>query len=131
MKVAIAATGGDLDSQASTMFGRSSHLIIVDLVDGKFKDLKSIPNPAANEAEAGIKTAKIVGDEKAQILISGSVGAKAFEVLKQMEIKTYTMFPGTVEENLNLLSQNKLEELKPSLIRGRGMGMGGGGRRQP
>jgi predicted Fe-Mo cluster-binding NifX family protein len=129
MKVAIAATGENLDSQASTVFGRSSHLIIVDLVDEKFKNLKVIPNPAANEAEAGIKTARMVGDEKAQVLISGSVGSKAFEILKQMEVKTYMMFPGTVEENLNLLSQGKLQELKPSPIRGRGLGMGGRGRR--
>jgi predicted Fe-Mo cluster-binding NifX family protein len=37
MKVAIAANGGSLDSQASPVFGRCSHLIVVDLVDGKFQ----------------------------------------------------------------------------------------------
>jgi predicted Fe-Mo cluster-binding NifX family protein len=125
MKVAIAATGETLDSQASPVFGRSSHMIVVDIVDKDFKDFKAIPNPAATEASAGIKTARLVGDEKAQALISGSVGPNAFEVLKQLEIKTYQMVPGTVEENLTLLSQGKLEELTPSAPQGRGMGMGG------
>jgi predicted Fe-Mo cluster-binding NifX family protein len=132
MKVAIAASGVNLDSQASSVFGRSSHLILIDLVDGEFKDLKAIPNPATTEVGgAGIKTARIVGDERAQALISGSVGPNAFELLKQLDIKTYKMVPGTVAENLTLLSQGKLEELKPSPTRGRGLGMGGRERKQP
>jgi len=129
MKIAIAASGETLDSQASQVFGRSSHLIVVDLVDGDLKDVKSIPNPPITEGGAGIKSARFVGDEKAEALISGSVGPNAFEVLKQLEIKTYQMVPGTVEQNLTLLSQGKLEELTPSAPQGRGMGMGGRGRR--
>jgi predicted Fe-Mo cluster-binding NifX family protein len=123
MKIAIAVTGKTLDSQASPVFGRSSHLIMVDVVDGDFIDVKSIPNPAITEGGgAGIKSARILGDEKAEALISGSVGPNAFEVLKQLEIKTYQMVPGTGKENLTLMSQGKLEELKPSAPRGRGLG---------
>ena len=130
MRVAIAATGDSLDSQTSPVFGRCSHLIVADIVDGDFKDVKAIPNPSTNEGGgAGIKTARIVGDEKAQALISGSVGPNAFEVLKQLEIKTYRMIPGTVKDNLNLLAKGELEELNPSAPRGRGLGMGGRGRR--
>lgn len=131
MKVAIAASGGTLDSQASPVFGRCSHIIVLDIVDGDFKDVKAIPNPSATEGGgAGIKSARIVGDENAKVLISGSVGPNAYEVLKQLEIKTYQMIPGTVEENITLMSQGKLGELNPSAPRGRGMGMGGrGGRR--
>lgn len=125
MKIAIASSGENLDSQASQVFGRSSHLIVVDIVDGDFKEVKVIPNPAATEGSAGIKTARLVGDEKAEALISGSVGPNAFEVLKQLEIKIYQMVPGTIEQNLTLLSQGKLEDLKPSAPQGRGMGMGG------
>ncbi|NYB51427.1 MAG: NifB/NifX family molybdenum-iron cluster-binding protein [Methanobacteriaceae archaeon] len=123
MKVAIAASGGSLDSQASPVFGRCSHLIVLDLVDGDFKDFKIIPNPTTTEGGAGIKTARMVGDEGAEAIISGSVGPNAFEVLKQLDIKTYQMVPGTVEENLTLLSQGKLQNLDPS-ARGRRTGMG-------
>lgn len=129
MRVAIAATGEGLKSQASPVFGRCSHLIVVDIVGDDFKVLKTIPNPATTEGGgAGIKTARIIGDEKAEALISGSVGPNASEVLKQLEVKTYKMTPGNVEENLNLLIQGELEELKPSASRGRGLGMGGRGR---
>ncbi|MDD3753429.1 MAG: NifB/NifX family molybdenum-iron cluster-binding protein [Methanobacterium sp.] len=131
MKVAIAASGATLDSQASPVFGRCSHIIVVDIVDGDFKDVKAIPNPSTTEGGgAGIKTARIVGNENAQALISGSVGPNAFEVLTQLEIKTYQMVQGTVEENLTLMSQGKLDELHPTAPRGRGLGVGGrGGRR--
>ncbi|HOI40203.1 MAG TPA: NifB/NifX family molybdenum-iron cluster-binding protein [Methanobacterium sp.] len=127
MKVAIAASGEGLDSQASPVFGRCSHLIVVDLVDGDFKDVKIIPNPVTTEGGVGIKTARMVGNEGAEVIISGSVGPNAFEVLTQLGIKTYQMVPGTVEENLTLLSQGKLQNLNPSA---RGRRMGAGGRRQ-
>ncbi|BDZ69676.1 NifB/NifX family molybdenum-iron cluster-binding protein [Methanobacterium petrolearium] len=71
----------------------------------------------------GIKTARMVGNEGAEAIISGSVGPNAFEVLTQLSIKTYQMVPGTVEENLTLLSQGKLQTLDPS-ARGRRGGMG-------
>ena len=128
MKVAIASTGVGLDSQASPVFGRCSHLVVVDVVDGDFKNVKAIPNPSVNASGgAGIQTARIVGDEKAEVVISGSVGPNAFEVLNQLGIKAYKMVPGTVEENLNLLTQGKLEGLTLA-ARGRGMGRGGGQR---
>jgi len=131
MKVAIAASGETLDSQASPVFGRCSHIIVVNIVDGDFKDVKAIPNPSTTEGGgAGIKTARIVGNENAQALISGSVGPNAFEVLKQLKIKTYQMVQGTVKENLTLMSQGKLDGLHPTPPRGRGLGIGGrGGRR--
>lgn len=126
MKVAIASTGENLNSQASPVFGRSSHLILVNVVDGDFKDVKAIPNPATNATGgAGIQTARIVGDEKAEVVISGSVGPNAFEVLNQLGIKAYKMVPGTVEENLTLLTQGKLEMLTFA-ARGRGTGRGRG-----
>ncbi|MCC7552005.1 MAG: NifB/NifX family molybdenum-iron cluster-binding protein [Methanobacterium sp.] len=130
MKVAIAASGDSLDSQASPVFGRCSHLIVVNIENGEFKDVKAIPNPATVEGGgAGIKTARIVGDEGAEALISGSVGPNASEVLSQLSIKAYQMVPGTVKQNLTLISEGKLEELTPSAPRGRGLGMGGRGRR--
>jgi predicted Fe-Mo cluster-binding NifX family protein len=97
---------------------------------GNFKDVKIIPNPTTTEGGVGIKTARMVGNEGAEAIISGSVGPNAFEVLPQLSIKAYQMVPGTVEENLTLLSQGKLQTLDPS-ARGRrgGMGGGGGGRR--
>lgn len=125
MKIAIASNGVDLDSQASPVLGRCSHLIVADVENGDFKGIKVIPNPATNEGGgAGIKTARIMGDEKVEAVISGSVGPNAFEVLKQLEITMYQMVPGTVKENLTLLLQDKLEELSPSAPRGRGMGSG-------
>ncbi|WP_281774309.1 NifB/NifX family molybdenum-iron cluster-binding protein [Methanobacterium formicicum] len=125
MKVVIASTGEHMDSQASPVFGRCSHLLVVDVVDGNFENIKAIPNSGINAGGgAGIQTARIVGDEKPEAVISGSVGPNAFEVLKQLGIKAYKMVPGTVEENLALLSQDKLEELTfPA--RDNGMGRGG------
>lgn len=125
MKVVIASTGEHMDSQASSVFGRCSHLLVVDVVDGNFENIKAIPNSGINAGGgAGIQTARIVGDEKPEAVISGLVGPNAFEVLKQLGIKAYKMVPGTVEENLTLLSQDKLEELTfPA--RDNGMGRGG------
>ena len=118
MKVAIAASE-TLDSQASPVFGRCSHIIVMNIVDGDFKDVKAIPNPSTTEGGgAGIKTARIVGNENAQASYLDQLVPMLLSI-KQLEIKTYQMVQGTVKENLTLMSQGKLDELHPTSSRTR------------
>lgn len=81
MKIAVTSCGNELISDMEPRFGRAKYFIMVDsktldydVVENK-QDIESAPG-------AGIKAARTVVGEKADVLISGNCGPKAFEVLK-------------------------------------------------
>jgi len=132
MKIAVAATGENLDSGTSPVFGRCPYFILADVND-EIGETKVVKNPAMMAGGgAGIQAAQLLAEEKVDVVISGAVGPNAFEVLKRFNIKVYEIQPGTVEENLNLYQKGELEEISvpgPE-NRGRaGMGAGRGGGR--
>ncbi|GAH72555.1 unnamed protein product [marine sediment metagenome] len=58
MKVCICATGPNLDSQVSPVFGRCPYFLIVD---SKTEEFKAIPNPALQAGRgAGVGASQIV-----------------------------------------------------------------------
>ncbi len=110
VKVASSAEGQSLDSQVSPVFGRCQCFVIVGLEDDKIKNSYCLENAAASEySGAGTEAAQIVGDEETDVVISGSVGPKAFSALKQRNIRVYRGKPGTVRENIDKLSRGELE----------------------
>ncbi len=132
MKIAVAATGENLDSGASPVFGRCPYFILAEVND-EIQEIKALNNPAMTAGGgAGIQAAQLLAEEKAKVIISGSVGPNAFEVLRRFNMKVYEIQPGTVEENLKLYKKGELEEITvpgPE-NRGRaGMGAGRGGGR--
>lgn len=135
MKIAVAATGDNLDSGSSPVFGRCPYFILAEVND-EIQEIKALNNLAMTAGGgAGIQAAQLLAEEKVKVIISGSVGPNAFEVLRRFNIKVYEIQPGTVEENLKLYKNGELEEITVSgpENRGRaGMGSGrgrGGGRR--
>ncbi len=130
MKVAIASRGDNLESLASPIFGRCAYFIIAEVENGKIEGFESLINAAVAESGgAGIKAAQIVANKNINALISGSVGPNAYDLLKQVGIKMYQIKEGSVEQNIHLFFENKLEELpSANMSKGRG-GRGMGGRR--
>jgi predicted Fe-Mo cluster-binding NifX family protein len=45
MKIAVASTGYDLNSDVSPIFGRNSVFVIADLEEGEIKDMSIIKGP--------------------------------------------------------------------------------------
>lgn len=130
MKIAIASKGDNLEAPASPIFGRCSYFIIAEVENGKIEGFESLINAAVAESGgAGIKAAQTVANKNVQVLISGSVGPNAYDLLTQVGIKIYQIKEGSVEQNIHLFLENKLEELpSATMSRGRG-GKGMGGRR--
>lgn len=137
MKIAVAATGENLDSGASPVFGRCPYFILAEVND-EIQEIKALNNPAMTAGGgAGIQAAQLLAEEKAKVIISGSVGPNAFEVLRRFNMKVYEIQPGTVEENLKLYKKGELEEItvpgpenrgRAGMGAGRGGGRGGGRR---
>jgi predicted Fe-Mo cluster-binding NifX family protein len=107
MKIAITSQRAGLNSPIDPRFGRAAYFCIVDTDGGK---TEFIENTAASTASqgAGIKASQTLADHGVNLLITGSVGPKAWPVLKSAGISVYEAAGGTVEEALTALDEKKL-----------------------
>ena len=147
MKIAISATGKDLDSAIDPRFGRASYFVIVDAESGNIVNV--IDNLAAQDSAqgAGINAATLVAESGAQAVLTGQVGPKAFEVLQASGIRVISNVSGKVGEASEQYKKGAIpsSDEGPSAVAnsgkilgpsfggggmggGRGRGMGGGGR---
>ena len=142
MKIAISATGKDLDSAIDPRFGRAGYFIIVDTESGNIVNV--IDNLAAQNAAqgAGINAGTLVAGSGAKTVLTGQIGPKAFEVLQASGIKMISNVSGTVREAIEQYKKgtisspdegpsaaaNSGKTFGPSFGGGRGMGGGGRGR---
>jgi len=112
MKIAIAATGNELDSQMSFPFGRCQYFVIVEVDGDEVKLVKAVENIAqAQRGGAGITASQLIGDEKADAIVAGAFGPRAFGVLSELGVKMLIGAEGTVEENARKAAAGGLEEV--------------------
>ncbi|NPA77099.1 MAG: dinitrogenase iron-molybdenum cofactor [Candidatus Diapherotrites archaeon] len=135
MRVAISAAGAGLNAAFVPVFGRSPYFVIVELDGGSVREVKSIPNPAAQAVRsAGIMAAQALIGEGVNAVISGSVGPNAHMVLSQAGIAMYACSGSTVRDVAEALAQNRCTPVSapagygpgPSMGYGRGFGRGAG-----
>lgn len=102
MKIAVSSQGPNLNSLMDDRFGRAPFFIIwdndttqVEVLDNK--DLSQFSNGV------GIKAAQKVVDSGAEIVITGSVGPKADQILKAAGIQIKEHNGGTIKDALDVL----------------------------
>ena len=111
MKVAVSSTGKELTDKVSEVFGRCPYFIIAEIKENKIQGFKVIENTSMNQrGGAGISAAQAVAEKDLNAVISGNIGPRASDVLRQFNIKMYTS-TGTVENALKALMDNKLKEI--------------------
>ena len=127
MKICVCATGPDLDSQVSPVFGRCPYFLVVD---SKTEEFKVIPNPVLQSGRgAGVGAAQIAASEKAGAVICGNFGPNAFSVLQMSGIKIYPgVFGLTIKQAIDKYNRGELKEMKVPSVPGR-FGFGPGRRR--
>ena len=89
MKVAITTKGATLGCAVDTRFGRAEHILLVDTNSGVCETHDNSTTADALSG-AGVQTGKTVVDLGADVVITGHVGPKAFQVLQSANIKTIT-----------------------------------------
>ncbi len=125
MKVAVAATGDNLDAPADPRFGRCPYFVVVD---DETMAVEAIENNAAMAASgAAIAAAQTVANAGAEAVIAGSFGPNAFSTLSAGGIEVYSFPGGTVREAVQALKAGQLEPVSAASVAPKS-GMGGGGR---
>jgi len=130
MKIAVSSTGAGLHSPVSPIFGRCPYFVVVEVEGKEIKGSKDVPNTAAGQpGGAGMTAAQIVGNEKAEVVITSNMGPRAFDVMQQLGIKVFLATAGTVKEVVQQYLDGKLQEMTAAtgpMGRGFGPGMGRG-----
>lgn len=129
MKLALTAAGEGLESNLSPVFGRCPYFAVVQLEDEDIATSETIQNPAVNQGGgAGVLAAQTVGDQDVDALVTGNVGPRAFDVLRQLDIDIYSGRQASLRDNIEAFQQGQLEKVSSpgSMGRGRGAGPGRG-----
>lgn len=117
MKIAVSATGKNLEATLDARFGRAAYFVIVDADTFVFEAVENKQN--LNLAQgAGIQAAKTVLQHKADALITGNCGPKAFKVLEAAGIKVYVGAAGRVRDLVEQFKQGDLSESSEPNVEG-------------
>ena len=112
MKIAVAATGNDLDAQTDPRFGRCAHFV---LVDAETMAISATDNTAAAQGSgAGIAAAQLVADAGVEVVIASNLGPNAFQALAAGGITVYEFAGGTVRQAVEALKAGELQEMSAS-----------------
>ena len=144
MKVAVAASGDNLDAVADPRFGRCPMFLIVDTDSMEFEALAT-PGAQAGQG-AGIQAAQLVANAGAQAVIAGNYGPNAYQTLSAGGLDVLSGASGTVRQAIEAFKAGQLAAVEeasvpphfglgatggtpPATSVGPGGGTGGGGGR--
>ena len=106
MKIAISATGPDIDAPVDPIFGRTRYFLIVD-PDTMEYEAVSNPNTQAM-GSAGIQSAQLIGNAGAEVLITGQVGPNAFQTLSVIGVRIHHIMGGTSRQAIGAYKAGRL-----------------------
>jgi len=114
MKIAVTATGKDLDARVDPRFGRCKGFVVVDSETGVFT---AIDNPGAMAGGgAGIQAAQAVANAGADVVLAGNYGPNAHGALAAGGIKAYMVQGGTVREAVEAFQGGELAEASEATV---------------
>ena len=112
MKIAVSSTDKNIESNVSDVFGRCPYFIIAEIKDQKIEKTEGIENKSTDQMSgAGISTAQLMAEKNVNAVITGNVGPRAFDVLKQFNIEVYTG-SGAIKKVLQEFINGKLKKIE-------------------
>jgi predicted Fe-Mo cluster-binding NifX family protein len=117
MKIAVSATGKDFDVRLDPRFGRSAYFIMVDPEIMAFEVVENRQNLNLPQG-AGIQAAKTIVGSKADVLITGHCGPKAFKVLRSVGVTIATGAKGSVADAIQQYTNGELEVAREADVKG-------------
>ena len=117
MKIALTASGKELDSPLDPSFGRAQNLLIHDTDSQTFVIISNRQNLNAAQG-AGIQAGQTIAKAGVEVLITGHCGPKAFRVLEAAGIRVFNTNAPTVSEALTRYRAGELLEAKAANVEG-------------
>ena len=112
MKIGISSNGKNLEDTVSEVFARCPYFIIAEIKNRKIEKTEIIKNESTDQMSgAGISAAQLIAEKNVNAVITGNVGPRALDVLRQFNIKIYSG-SGTVKEVLQEFIDGKLKKIE-------------------
>lgn len=112
MKIAISSSGITKDDMLDVRFGRCEYFQIHDTETNEVKILENEGKNASGGA--GIAASNQLIDEKVDVIITGSLGPNAFEIIDKSGIKAYKSEGIEISKVLEKFKKGELEEINMS-----------------
>ena len=107
MKIAVSATGPDLDAQVDPRFGRCRYFVIVDSETTQFEALEN--SGAMGSGGVGISVAQMIAGKGVEAVITGNCGPNAHQALSTAGIKVITGVTGNIRDAIEDYKSGKLQ----------------------
>ncbi|MFC1935448.1 NifB/NifX family molybdenum-iron cluster-binding protein [Chloroflexota bacterium] len=133
MRIAISATGPDLDSEVDPRFGRCQYFIVVDPETMEFEAVENTSLAAASGA--GIATAQVIANKGVEVVLTGNCGPNAYQTLAAAGVQVVTVVMGKVRDAIEEYKVGRFQAISQPSVGGHfgvgpspgmGRGMGGG-----
>jgi predicted Fe-Mo cluster-binding NifX family protein len=114
MKIAISAdqkTG--LEANVSEHFGRCAFYVLVDVEDKEIKKTQTVENPFFDSHGGPGEVPAFINEQKANVIMAGGMGGRAFTFFEQFNIEAVTGATGTVKEAVDKYLAGELKGNKP------------------
>lgn len=108
MKIAISASGPDLEALVEPRFGRAPYFLMVDMETMGFEVVPNRPGMQAAQG-AGIQAAALVARHRPAAVLTGHCGPKAFQTLQAAGIRVIVGVEGPVREAVQNYRTGKLK----------------------
>ncbi|WP_094228962.1 NifB/NifX family molybdenum-iron cluster-binding protein [Methanolobus psychrotolerans] len=112
MKICVTAMSARLDAPVDPHFGRCLYFVIVDVDSMGFEAIKNAT--ASASSGAGVQAAQLILNRSVNTLITGTVGAKAFSMLKSKNVCVMSFKGGSVADAVQAYKSNILRKLEVS-----------------
>lgn len=117
MKIAVTATGKDLNATMDPRFGRAAYFILVDPETMAYSTVENTQNLNLPQG-AGIQAGKTIVDHQVDVLITGNCGPKAFKVLDSAGVQIVTGAHGTVNDAIVQFKNGDLQSAQAPNVEG-------------
>ena len=111
MKILISSKGNEVSSMADNRYGRCSYFAVYNDENNTYEFHEN--TGASSSHGAGIAAAQIAIDKNVDVLITGALGMKAFQVIDSSNIKAYKFENSkSINEIVNDYNDGNLEQIK-------------------
>ncbi len=107
MKIAVSASGPDLEAQVDPRFGRAPFFLMVNPETMEFDVVPNQPNLQAPQG-AGIQAATLIARHRPAAILTGHCGPRAFQTLQAAGIRVVVGVKGSVRDAVQNYQAGKL-----------------------
>lgn len=109
MNIIIPISNDSEDPDIAESLGRAPYYMLHNADTGTSK---IISNPSKDSPSgAGVKAAQTILDTRAEVILAIRCGDRAYEALKEGNVKIMSAFSGKAEANINAYLEGRLSEL--------------------